>query len=149
MTPNESTASVFPDVIFSLKSLLLRLFHINFSATLTRKNVHLPYSIIHAYVLSEFLTVDRSYTTKYFWKNSYWSWLVTSLRFFWHLLRPDWPIIRSTAFGRIRNRRHFPSKTAILPFSNIFQRLTVPRMIDQYWHKRCQKKRKDVDYKLL
>ena len=41
------------------------------------------------------------------------------------------------------------SITAICPFSNIFQRLTVPRMIDQFGRKTCQKKRKDVDYKLL
>ena len=25
----------------------------------------------------------------------------------------------------------------------------MPRMIDQFWRKRCQKKRKDVDYELL
>ena len=48
-----------------------------------------------------------------------------------------------------RNRRHFPSKTAICRFSNIFQRLTVPQMIYQFGRKRCQKKHKDVDYKLL
>ena len=44
----------------------------------------------------------------------------------------------------IWNRRHFPSKTVILPFSNIFQRLTVPRKIDQFGRERCQKKCKDV-----
>ena len=48
-----------------------------------------------------------------------------------------------------RNWRHFPSKTAICRFSNLLQRLTVPRIIDQCWRKRCQKKRKGVDYKLL
>ena len=31
-----------------------------------------------------------------------------------------------------RNRRHFPSMTAICRFSNILQRLTVPRIIDQF-----------------
>ena len=35
---------------------------------------------------------------------------------------------------------------AILP---IVYRFTLPRKIDQFGHKRCQKKRKDVDYKLL
>ena len=35
---------------------------------------------------------------------------------------------------------------AILP--NV-QRLTVPRLIDQFGRKRCQKKRKDVDYQLI
>ena len=39
--------------------------------------------------------------------------------------------------------------TAIFQFSNILQRIAVPRIIDQFRHKRCQKKRKDVDYKLL
>ena len=39
--------------------------------------------------------------------------------------------------------------TAICRFSNILQRLPVPRIKDQFRHKRCQKKRKDVDYKLL
>ena len=47
------------------------------------------------------------------------------------------------------NRRHFPRMTAILQFSNIFQRLTLPRKIDQFGCKMCQKNCKDVDYKLL
>ena len=46
------------------------------------------------------------------------------------------------------NRRHFPSMTAICRFSNILQRLSLPRIIDQFGHKKCQKKRKDVTYKL-
>ena len=66
----------------------------------------------------------------------------------WHLLRPNWSIIRGTVrlyyFGRIRNRHHFPSKTAILQFSNIFQRLTLPRKIYQFGRKKCKKKGKDV-----
>ena len=44
---------------------------------------------------------------------------------------------------------HFPLNTSILPFSNIFQRLTVPPKINQFGHKMCQKKRKDVNYQLL
>ena len=51
-------------------------------------------------------------------------------------------------FGRIRNRRHSPSIAAICQFSNILQRLTVPRIIDLFRSKRCQKKRNDVEYKL-
>ena len=42
---------------------------------------------------NEFLTADRSSTTKYFWKKSYRSLRSTSLpslRFSWHLLRPNW-----------------------------------------------------------
>ena len=48
-----------------------------------------------------------------------------------------------------RNRRHFPSKTVNCRFSNILQRLIVPATIDQFCLKMCQKKRKDLDYKLL
>ena len=51
-------------------------------------------------------------------------------------------------FGRIRNRRHFPSRTAIFRWSSILERLTVPRTIDQFGRKRCQKKRKDTGCKL-
>ena len=47
------------------------------------------------------------------------------------------------------NRRHFPLKAAICRFPNILQRLTVPRMIDQFVRKQCQKKPKDMDYNLL
>ena len=46
----------------------------------------------------------------------------------------------------LRNRRHFPSMTEICRFSNILQRFTVPRIIDQFGRKSCQKKRKDVCY---
>ena len=28
-------------------------------------------TLLHTYVLNEFLTANRSFTTKYFWKNSY------------------------------------------------------------------------------
>ena len=46
-----------------------------------------------------------------------------------------------------RNQRHFASIWAISRFSNIHQRVTLPRIIDQFGRKRCQKKHKDVDYK--
>ena len=39
--------------------------------------------------------------------------------------------------------------TANCRFSNIIQRLIVPRTIDQFGRKRCQKKHKDVDYNFL
>ena len=68
---------------------------------------------------NEFSSVDRG--------------LPTSLRF----------IKQSEEF---RNR-NFPSIAAICRFPNVFQRLTVPRMIDRFGPKRCQKKRKDMDYK--
>ena len=51
--------------------------------------------------------------------------------------------------GGIRNWRRFPSKIVIWRFSNIFQRLTLPRIIDQVGRKRCQKKCKDVSFQLL
>ena len=57
--------------------------------------------------------------------------------------------IKNLTFVRIQNWRHFPSRAAIWPFWNVFQRLAVPQMIDQFGRKRCQKKRKDVDFKLL
>ena len=44
------------------------------TGTLPSKNMNLPYSIVHTYVLNEFLTADRSCTTKYFWKSAYKSW---------------------------------------------------------------------------
>ena len=53
-------------------------------------------TLLHTYVLNEFLTAERSCKTKYLWKNSYRSWYLTSLRFFWHLLRLNWSIIRGT-----------------------------------------------------
>ena len=55
---------------------------------------------------------------------------------------------RSESFGKILKWATFPSKTAICRFANM-QRLTVPRMIGQFGRKRCQKKRKDMDYKIL
>ena len=36
------------------------------AATETRKNMNLPYYIVHTYVLNEFLTANRSCTTKCF-----------------------------------------------------------------------------------
>ena len=48
------------------------------------------------YVLAEFLTAYRSCKTNYFWKNSYRSFYSRSLRFFWHLLRSNWSIVRGT-----------------------------------------------------
>ena len=45
---------------------------------------------------------------------------------------------------------HFPSKIAILPFSDIFQRLTVPQKLTNLGAKGAKRrKRKDVSYQLL
>ena len=57
--------------------------------------------------------------------------------------------LNSTRFFRASNLRHFPWMTAICRFSNKLQRLTVSRIIDQFGCERCQKKRKDLDFKLL
>ena len=54
-------------------------------------------SLLHTYVLNEFLTADNSWATKYFWKSSYRSWYLISLSFFWHLLHQDWSIFEGTA----------------------------------------------------
>ena len=119
--------------------------------TLTRKNKNLPHSI-------------RMYWTN-FWqatvhvqKNIFEKTLIevgsshlyASFGTFWvqicQSIEAQWD------FGRIRirnrNRSHFPLKTAILLFSNIFQKLTVSPKIYLFGCKRCQKKRKDVTYQL-
>ena len=62
------------------------------------------------------------------------------------LFAAQWVFKQSEEF---RNRRHFPSMRAICRFSNILQRLTMPQIIDQFGHKRCQMKRKDENYKIL
>ena len=57
------------------------------------------------------------------------------------LFAAQWVFKQSEEF---RNRRHFSSMRAICQFSNRLQRL-----IDQFGCKMCQKKRKEMDYKLL
>ena len=61
--------------------------------TMPRKIMNLPYSI-RMYWTIFWQPADRSYTTTYFWKNSYRSWYLISLSFFWHLLRPKWSFFR-------------------------------------------------------
>ena len=56
-------------------------------STMPRKYMNLPYSIHKTWT-------NFWQPTKYFCKKSYRSWQLTSLRFFWHLLRPNWSIIR-------------------------------------------------------
>ena len=52
------------------------------------------------------------------------------------LFATQWAFEHSEEF---RNRRHFPSIEAISWFSKIFQRLTVPRIIHQFGHKKVPK----------
>ena len=66
-------------------------------------------------------------------------------------LRPNWSIIRGPVNFELSEEIEISglSKTAIWPFSNIFQRLTTPRMIDQFGRKSSRKKGKHVRYQLL
>ena len=72
----------------------------------------------------------------------------TSLRFFWHLLRPNWSIIRGTVslWSMFENGQLAIFERKCHRFRIL---LTVPRIINQFGRKRRQKKRKHVDYKLL
>ena len=54
-------------------------------------------------------------------------------------------VIRSS-FTSGKNTKSTEKMSSI---SEFFRRLTVPRITDQFGCKRCQKKRKDVDYKLF
>ena len=62
------------------------------------------------------------------------------------LFAAQWVFEHSEEF---RNQRHFSSITVICPFSTILQRLAMPRIMVQFGRKKCQKKRKDVNYQLL
>ena len=77
----------------------------------------------------------------------------TSLRFFWHILRPNWQLVATQwdfeHSEEFRNRGHFPSMAAICRFLNTLQRIILGRIIDRFGHKMYQKKREDVGYKLL
>ena len=70
----------------------------------------------------------------------------TSLSFIWHLLSPNWSIIRGTAQGvfkhseEFQNRPHFPLIRAFSNMLQTLQRLPVPRIIDRFMRKRCQKR---------
>ena len=75
-------------------------------------------TLLHTYVMSEFLTADRSYRTKYFWK-----------KFVAHILTLLFAPFASKLVNyyywslnirkNFENRRHFPPITAICRFSNI------------------------------
>ena len=99
-----------------------------------------------------YLTADRSCTTKYFWKTLIKvcsPHLSASIGTFWVLLgqlfAAQWVFKNSEEF---RNQQHFASIRAICRFSNILQRVTVPRIVDQFGRKRCQKKRNEMKHKL-
>jgi len=103
--------------------------------------------------LDTLLTATHLCATKYFWKkitevcspHLYASFGTPCVQIV-QLFKAQWVFKHSEEF---RNRRHFPSIAAICQFPNILQRLALPRIIDQFGRKRCQKKRKDVDYQLL
>ena len=100
--------------------------------------------------MNEVLTADHSCAIKYFWKTLVELWsthLYASFGTFCFIIGQifvaQWNFKHSEEF---RNRIHFPSMTAICRFSNM---VTVTRIKDRFGCKRCQKKRKDVDFKLL
>ena len=113
--------------------------------TLTRKNMNLPYSIC-MHVLNEFLTADRSCTSRYFWKTLIEvgsSHIYASFGTFWvkigQLFEAQWVFEKCLKTVKWRQFRILPKVL----------NLTVPRIIDQFEPKRCQKKRKYVSYQLL
>ena len=71
-----------------------------------------------------------------------------SLRFFWHLLRLNWSIFRDRV-SLWRMLEHQEIAVFEGKCHRFVLELTVPQIIDKFWSKRCQKKRKDMDYKLL
>ena len=91
--------------------------------------------------------------TKYFWKSSNKSRNLTSLRFFWHLLRLNWSIFGVTVslWKMIENGKIAVFSGKWGRFWNLMKvwNLRVTRIIDRFERKRCRKKRKDVSYQLL
>ena len=78
----------------------------------------------------------------------------TSLRFFWHLLRPNWSIIRDTvSLWRMLEHRQIArcfwrKMPSISEFFQMFKDLPCLKKNDQLGRKRFQRKRKDVGYQL-
>ena len=96
------------------------------------------------YVLNQFLSADCSLFMyhKIFLKNSYRSLQSTSLRFFWHLLRQNWSIIRGTMslWSMFEIDNSLLSKENVVNFG-ILGRIEClkARIIDQFGHERCKK----------
>ena len=65
----------------------------------------------------------------------------------------DWSIIRvkMSLWNCLQIYKSLSSKENVVDFAILpnAQILTVPGIVDQFGHKRGQKKRKDIDYKLL
>ena len=57
--------------------------------------------------------------------------------------------VNHETFGSIPTPTTFSFDSSNLLIFKYIQRLTVPRIIDRFGRKRCQKKRKNVEYKLL
>ena len=72
------------------------------------------------------------------------------MRFFRHILRQNWAIIRGTVSLW---KMYENGKIAVFEEDDVdfefFLILTVSRIIDQFGRKRYQKKRKDVSYQIL
>ena len=111
-----------------------------------RFNQNKPSGASHTYVVNEFLTANCSCKTKYFWKNSYRRYA----SFAFKLLN------YSRHIESLSNRKNseiddiFHRWERFGDFQTyLLQRLAVPRIFDQFGRERCQKKRKEVDYKRL
>ena len=115
-----------------------------------RKNMNQPYYI---YVLSNFFTADRSYTTKYLKKTLIEvgsSHIYASFGTFFVQIGQ---LFRAKqVFDKcMKTVKSLFSKENDFDFDfefEFFRNLTVPRLIDKFEPKRCQKKHKDVSYKL-
>ena len=74
---------------------IIRLYHWIYISVYSRHHKNKTLWYILTFVLNEFLTAHKFvYKKKYFWNECHESWYIPSSRFFWHLLRPDRPIIR-------------------------------------------------------
>ena len=104
-------------------------------------------TLLHTYVMNEFLTIQvkQSILEKTFIENGS-SHLCTSFGTFCVQIGHLFEAQICLKINKSQSSKEKVGDFAILP--NV-QRLTVPRIIDQFGHKRCQKKRKEVDYQLL
>ena len=89
----------------------------------------------------------------FFRKKSYRSLKLTSLRFLWQLCRPNWSIIWGTVnlWSMFENRQIAVIEGKCRRFRNSSECLKTHFAANNWpiWTQRCQKKRKDVDYKLI
>ena len=112
-------------------------------------------TLLYTYVLNEFLTADRSCTKKIFLKKLLQKFVVHIFTLLLAHFMSKLQLVNYASRGESLNLRKI-SKSTTFSFGNSdlsnfkhIQRLSVSRKIDQFGRKRCQKKRKDMDYQLL